>query len=130
VFSPLDALTRDQMIGEFLREPREMSILISSHELDEVERLASHVAFLDEGRLLFQGTLPEVREHAREVFSWPLAVLVTLIQIALEWAIYKFGFFGVSPVAREIMRLLTPAWYIGVIAQRRVASRLQVPLAD
>ncbi len=28
------------MIGEFLREPREMSILISSHELDEVERLA------------------------------------------------------------------------------------------
>ena len=47
---------------------------------------------------------------------WPLAVLVTLIQIALEWAIYTFGFFGVSPVAREIMRLLTPAWYIGVIA--------------
>ena len=40
-----------------------------SHELDEVERLATHVAFLDEGRLLFQGTLPELREHAREVFS-------------------------------------------------------------
>jgi ABC-2 type transport system ATP-binding protein len=68
-FSGLDALTRDEMIGEFLREPREMSILISSHELDEVERLATHIAFLDEGRLLFQGTLPELREHAREVFS-------------------------------------------------------------
>jgi ABC-2 type transport system ATP-binding protein len=68
-FSGLDALTRDEMIGEFLREPREMSILISSHELDEVERLATHVAFLDEGRLLFQGTLPELRDHAREVFS-------------------------------------------------------------
>jgi ABC-2 type transport system ATP-binding protein len=68
-FSGLDALTRDEMIGEFLREPREMSILISSHELDEVERLATHVAFLDEGRLLFQGTLLELREHAREVFS-------------------------------------------------------------
>jgi len=69
-FSGLDALTRDEMIGEFLREPREMSILISYHELDEVERLCTHVAFLDEGRLLFQGTLPELREHARdEVFS-------------------------------------------------------------
>jgi ABC-2 type transport system ATP-binding protein len=68
-FSGLDALTRDEMIGEFLREPREMSILISSHELDEVERLATHVAFLDEGRLLFQGTLPELREHARDVSS-------------------------------------------------------------
>jgi len=52
---------------------------------------------------------------------WPLAVLVTLIQVALEWASYKFGFFGVSPVAREIMRLLTPAWYIGVIAVAVVA---------
>ena len=69
-FSGLDALTRDEMIGEFLREPRDMSILISSHELDEVERLCTHVAFLDEGRLLFQGTLPELREHARdEVFA-------------------------------------------------------------
>ena len=67
-FSGLDALTRDEMIGEFLREPREMSILISSHELDEVERLATHVAFLDEGRLLFQGTLDELREHSREIF--------------------------------------------------------------
>ena len=47
---------------------------------------------------------------------WPLALLVALIQIALEWASWKFGFFGVSPVAREVMRLLTPAWYIGVVA--------------
>jgi hypothetical protein len=47
---------------------------------------------------------------------WPLAVLVTLIQVALEWATYKFGFFGVSPFAREILRLLTPAWFVGVIA--------------
>jgi len=64
-FSGLDALTRDEMIREFLREPRKMSILISSHELDEVERLATHVAFLDEGRLLFQGALTDLREHAR-----------------------------------------------------------------
>lgn len=63
-FSGLDALTRDEMIAEFLREPRETSILISSHELDEVERLATHVAFLDEGRLLFQGALPDLRQHA------------------------------------------------------------------
>ena len=47
---------------------------------------------------------------------WPIVVLVTLIQVALEWASYQFGFFGVSPVAREIMRLLTPAWFIGVIS--------------
>lgn len=67
-FSGLDALTRDEMIAEFLREPREMSILISSHELDEVERLATHFGFLDEGRLLFQGTMPHLRQHAQGLF--------------------------------------------------------------
>lgn len=64
-FSGLDALARDEIITEFLREPRNVSILISSHELDEVERLATHVAFLDEGRLLFQGSLATLRQHAR-----------------------------------------------------------------
>lgn len=47
---------------------------------------------------------------------WPLAVLVTIIQIALEWAAYNFGFFGASPLASELLSLLTPAWHIGVIA--------------
>jgi len=47
---------------------------------------------------------------------WPLAVLFTLIQIAAEWAIYKFGSFGGSPLARELLRLLIPAWFIGVVA--------------
>src|ERR1700742_3231920 len=68
-FSGLDALTRDEMISEFLREPRSMSILISSHELDEIERLATHVAFLDEGRLLFQGTLDALREQSRTLLA-------------------------------------------------------------
>jgi hypothetical protein len=47
---------------------------------------------------------------------WPLAVLVTLIQIALEGAVFKFSFFGGSPLAAELLKLLTPAWFIGVIA--------------
>jgi ABC-type multidrug transport system ATPase subunit len=32
--------------------------------LDEVERFATHVAFLHEGRLLFQGTVAALGEHA------------------------------------------------------------------
>lgn len=47
---------------------------------------------------------------------WPLAALVCLIQIAFEWAVYKYGFFGATPLAGELQRLLTPALYIGVIA--------------
>jgi len=63
--SGLDALARDEIIAEFLRRAGEMTILISSHELDEVERLATHVAFLHEGELLFQGEIGALRTHAR-----------------------------------------------------------------
>jgi ABC-2 type transport system ATP-binding protein len=62
--SGLDALARDEIIGGFLQQAGRMSILISSHELDEVERFATHVAFLHEGRLLFQGTVAALGEHA------------------------------------------------------------------
>jgi ABC-2 type transport system ATP-binding protein len=67
-FSGLDALARDEIVGEFLRPARELSILISSHELDEIERVATHVAFLHQGHLLFQGSVAALREHARSVF--------------------------------------------------------------
>jgi ABC-2 type transport system ATP-binding protein len=44
-----------------------LTILISSHELEEIERLATHVAFLHEGRVLFHGSLAALREYARPV---------------------------------------------------------------
>jgi ABC-2 type transport system ATP-binding protein len=63
--SGLDALARDEIIDGFLRQAGETTILVSSHELDEVERFATHVAFLHEGRLLFQGSVAALAEHAR-----------------------------------------------------------------
>jgi ABC-2 type transport system ATP-binding protein len=63
--SGLDALARDEIIGGFVGQGRPLSILISSHELDEVERFATHVAFLHEGQLLFQGSVAALAEHAR-----------------------------------------------------------------
>jgi ABC-2 type transport system ATP-binding protein len=66
--SGLDALARDEIIGEFLARAGEMTILVSSHELDEVERFATHVAFLHEGRLLFQGSVGALAEYAKPLF--------------------------------------------------------------
>jgi ABC-2 type transport system ATP-binding protein len=63
--SGLDALARDEIIDGFLRQAGKTTILVSSHELDEVERFATHVAFLHEGRLLFQGSVAALAEHAR-----------------------------------------------------------------
>jgi ABC-2 type transport system ATP-binding protein len=63
--SGLDALARDEIIAGFMRQAGRTTILISSHELDEVERFATHVAFLHDGRLLFQGSMGALAEHAR-----------------------------------------------------------------
>ena len=38
-----------------------VTILVSSHMLTEVERMATHVGIIHKGRLLFQGTLPELQ---------------------------------------------------------------------
>jgi len=67
--SGLDPLARDEVIGGFMRQSGESTILISSHELDEVERFATHVGFLHEGRLLFQGSVGALAEHARSLFE-------------------------------------------------------------
>jgi len=52
-FSGLDALVRDEFIKGVLEvsEAGEWTVLISSHDIEEVERLADHVAMLEEGRL-------------------------------------------------------------------------------
>src|SRR5262249_9876919 len=62
--SRLDLLVR----REFLTSigglpPQGRTILISSHQIAEVERVASHVAFLAHGKLLLTGTLDDLRRR-------------------------------------------------------------------
>ncbi|MEA2488939.1 MAG: lantibiotic transport system ATP-binding protein, partial [Acidobacteriota bacterium] len=45
------------------------TILVSSHLLPEIERLATHVGILGKGKLLFQGTIDELRHRRQEVLS-------------------------------------------------------------
>jgi len=61
--SGLDLLVR----RDFLSSMVEMAgggrtILISSHQIAEVERIASHVAFISEGKLLLTATLDDLRQ--------------------------------------------------------------------
>ena len=43
-----------------------VTVLVSSHLLSEVERLASHVGIVHRGRMMFQGTLEELRHRRQE----------------------------------------------------------------
>lgn len=66
-FSGLDPLVRDEFMESLLRQAGEMTILISSHELSEIEGLVTHVAFLDEGKLLFEEPMSDLAARFREV---------------------------------------------------------------
>src|SRR5215212_1897336 len=45
------------------------TVLVSSHLLTEVEKVATHVGILGKGKLLFQGTIDELRRRRQEVLS-------------------------------------------------------------
>jgi ABC-2 type transport system ATP-binding protein len=66
-FSGLDPLVRDEFMEGLLQQAGDMTILISSHELSEIEGVASHVAFLDEGKLMFQETMSDLTARFRDV---------------------------------------------------------------
>lgn len=66
-FSGLDPLVRDEFVEGLLAHAEESTILISSHDLAEIESFASHVGFLDEGRMQFSEEMARLSERFREV---------------------------------------------------------------
>ncbi len=66
-FSGLDPLIRDEFMEGLLAQAGPTTILLSSHELTDIEGLVTHVAFLDQGRLLFQEPMDELTGRLREV---------------------------------------------------------------
>jgi ABC-2 type transport system ATP-binding protein len=66
-FSGLDPLVREEFMTELLSRVGETTALISTHELGEIEGVASHVGFLDEGRLLFEDSMESLTARFRQV---------------------------------------------------------------
>jgi ABC-2 type transport system ATP-binding protein len=66
-FSGLDPLVRDEFMEGLLDQAGEMTILISSHELSEIEGMVTHVGFIDEGKLLFAESMSDLAGRFREV---------------------------------------------------------------
>ncbi|HTM76229.1 MAG TPA: ABC transporter ATP-binding protein [Devosia sp.] len=89
-FSGLDPLVRDEFMENLLRQAGDgMTILISSHELMELEGVATHVAFLDRGRLLFQETMEALTDRLREVHVTLEGGARTPAQMPKEWLDFR-----------------------------------------
>lgn len=67
-FAGLDPLVRDELIAGLVQQAGELTILISSHELSEIEGLATDIGFLHAGRLMFQEPMTRLSERCREVY--------------------------------------------------------------
>jgi len=66
-FTGLDPLVRDEFIRGLLEIAEGTTILISSHDIAEIETFASHIGYLDRGRLQFSEELTSLSSRFREV---------------------------------------------------------------
>jgi ABC-2 type transport system ATP-binding protein len=66
-FSGLDPLMREDLIDGLLESADETTILISSHDLAEIESFASHIGYLDRGRLQLSEEMTSLTARFREV---------------------------------------------------------------
>jgi ABC-2 type transport system ATP-binding protein len=87
--SGLDPIVRRDILGAIIRTIAQdgRTVLFSSHLLEEVERVADHVAMLHQGRLMFDASLDEIRATHRRLtlrFAEPRPAPPTLAG-ALAW---------------------------------------------
>lgn len=93
--SGLDTLVRDEVVNGLLEQAADTTILISSHELTEIESFTTHVAFMQNGRLLAQEAIESLQARFRQVF-------VTLSAV------------------KELPRPLPPGWLLAQIEGHRL----------
>jgi ABC-2 type transport system ATP-binding protein len=66
-FTGLDALVRDELIEGLLPRAENTTVFISSHDLTEIETFASHIGYLEHGRLQFSEDLDALSARFREI---------------------------------------------------------------
>jgi len=66
-FGALDPLVRDEFVETLQAQVGQTTMLISSHELTEIEALTTHLAYIDRGAVLFQESLSDLQNRVRSV---------------------------------------------------------------
>jgi ABC-2 type transport system ATP-binding protein len=66
-FSGLDPFVRDELVEGLLDRGPETAVFLSSHDLFEIESLASHVGYLERGRLMFSEGMLALEDRFRAI---------------------------------------------------------------
>jgi ABC-2 type transport system ATP-binding protein len=83
--SGLDPLVRDEFMEALRLQAGETTVLISSHELAEIEAITTDIAFLDRGRLLFQESKANLQARVREVQVTLESAACVPARVPREW---------------------------------------------
>ncbi|MGC2832212.1 MAG: ABC transporter ATP-binding protein [Candidatus Acidiferrum sp.] len=96
-FSGLDPLVRDELSQALLQRPPETTVFISSHDLAEVESFATHVGYLETGRLRFSEEMASLSARFREVelilenpSALPQSLPATWLQVTASPLVVRF----------------------------------------
>jgi ABC-2 type transport system ATP-binding protein len=66
-FSGLDVLVREELIESIVERTPATTVVIASHDLAEIESFATHIAYLNEGRLQFVEEMSALADRFRDV---------------------------------------------------------------
>lgn len=146
-FSGLDPLVREEFIEGLMQQAHPMTILISSHDLADVEGLVSHIGFLDQGRLQFSEEMQVLAERFRQVevvfddppalpVAWPerwlgpgaASAVVRFVDSGFREDASVFEIRRLFPQARDIRvhRMNLRAIFIALAKQSRAAHQAAV----
>lgn len=84
-FTGLDPLVRDELIESLLERASEATILISSHDLAEIESFSSHVGYMEEGQLKFSEEMSSLTNRFRDVQVTLNAAIAALPNLPSSW---------------------------------------------
>ena len=84
--SGLDPVSRDELVELFRRivAGGSRSILFSTHITSDLEKCASHIAFIKDGELLFDGSAADFRAHFRDKGETLEEIIVAIERRALD----------------------------------------------
>ena len=84
-FSGLDPLVREEFMQGLLRRTGETTIVISSHELSEIEDVTTHIALIDRGTLIHQGAIETIRRRVRHIRITCDATVIPMPRTPCTW---------------------------------------------
>lgn len=114
--SGLDPLVRDEMVDGMLRQADETTILISSHEITEIESFTTHCAFMHAGELAFQDSIEATLARFRKIDVTLTGASNAPVDVPQTWLNVELG--------ERSLRFVDSAFASEGATQQALAARL------